>query len=256
MHRAGAGASTADARVGAGVGAGVATAHAGVRSGSISDALWASLKGTGALSGTTKGTTLLLVLFHRDGGQGRGAVDASFVVVNLVDWHSGVDNLGLNGLLVQDGLDGLVDVMVNMLALDNGRMGLGTASLINDTLVAHLTLLSLQSSLDASMITVIKLPVDRLAEVGRVLLGKHLPVMDGLLDAVIVILVNLLVDSSANLLMLSRLDDLLLNGRGDGLVGSGVVVTRLGDEVFDGSLCPVHDCGVEFKADEKVSRKF
>lgn len=137
------------------------------------------------------------------------------------------------------------DLLVDMLALNNGRMRLGTTGIINDTLIVHLSLLSPQSSFDTGLITVIKFPVDDLAEIALVLLGKDLPVMDGLLDAVVVILMNLLVHSSVNLLMLRGLDDLLLNGRRDGLVGSGVVVTRLGDEVVDSSLCLVHDCSIE-----------
>ena len=35
----------------------------------------------------------------------------SSVVVNLVDWHSGVDDVGLDGLLLNNGLDSLVDVL-------------------------------------------------------------------------------------------------------------------------------------------------
>jgi len=214
---------------------------------SVRDTLGASLKGIGALSSTAEGATLLLVLLHRDRGQGGSAVDTSLVVMNLVDWHGGVDDLGLDGLLVEYGLDRLVDVMVNMLALDDGSMRLGASSIIYDTLITHLGLLSLQSSLGGCLIPVIELPVDDLAEVGLVLLGKDFLVVNGLLDAVVVVLVDLLVDSSADLFMLSRLDDLFLNGRGDGLVGSGVVVTGLGDEVANSSLCLVHDCGNGFE---------
>jgi hypothetical protein len=56
-------------------------------------------------------TTLALELFERDGGKFRGGVMLSTVVVNLVNGNCGVDNSGLYNLLVEDGLDGLVDML-------------------------------------------------------------------------------------------------------------------------------------------------
>jgi hypothetical protein len=36
---------------------------------------------------------------------------SSFVMVNLVNWHCGVNNVGLNNLLLNNGLDGLVNML-------------------------------------------------------------------------------------------------------------------------------------------------
>jgi len=41
-------------------------------------------------------------------------------MVNLMNGDGGVDNIGLDNLLVDNGLDGLVDVMMNVLASDGG----------------------------------------------------------------------------------------------------------------------------------------
>jgi hypothetical protein len=73
-----------------------------------------------------------------------------------------------------------------------------------------------------------------------VLLREHLTVLHWLDGAVVVVLVNLLVDGGLNLLMLMGLHDLMLDSGSDSLVDSGVVVTRLGHEVRDGSLGLFH----------------
>lgn len=46
------------------------------------------------------------------------------VMDSLMDGNRGVNNLGLNGLLVHDWLNGLVDVMMNMFTGDYVRVSL------------------------------------------------------------------------------------------------------------------------------------
>jgi len=233
----GGGASVASRNTG---GAAADAAARGARG--LRDALGATPKGIRSLSSASKGTTLLLVLVHRDRGQGGSAVNASLVVMDLVNWDSGVYDLGLNSLLVHNRLDGLVDVMVNMLALKNRSMRLRACSVSYDTLIMHPRLLSPQCPLDGGLVAVVEFPVDNLAEIALMLLGQHLLVIDGLFYSVIVVLVNLLIDGSADLFMLGGLDGLFLNGRSHTLVGGSVVVSRLGDEVVNSSLSLVHDC--------------
>jgi hypothetical protein len=43
----------------------------------------------------------------------------SFIVVNLVYWHCGMHHMRLNGLFLHDGLDGLMDMVVGVLASDS-----------------------------------------------------------------------------------------------------------------------------------------
>ena len=52
-------------------------------------------------------------------------------VVLLVNRYSGVDNFWGNGLLVDDWLDSLMNMMVDMLALDSWCDGSGMSRLVN-----------------------------------------------------------------------------------------------------------------------------
>jgi len=161
-------------------------------------------------------------------------------VVDLVDGDGGVGDVRLDGLLLDHGLDSLVDVVVLVLASDNRSdlAGGGTLNLLGGGFVAS-TLLG-EASLDLVVATVLVAAVLNGDDVGVVLSGKNLLVDDRLLSGVVVVLVNLLVDGRDVLLMLLPLDSLVLNGRSDLLVDSGVVLTRLGHEVLDGGLSGIH----------------
>jgi hypothetical protein len=76
-----------------------------------SDVLGNTLKLVVALLAAAKDTTLGLELVHGHGGQSSGSVVGSSIVVDLVNRNSGVYNIGLNNLLLNHGLDGLVDVL-------------------------------------------------------------------------------------------------------------------------------------------------
>lgn len=97
-----------------------------------------------------------------------------------------------------------------------------------------------KTSLNLVVVAVLVAAVLNRDNVGVVLGRKNLLVDDGLLGGMVVILVNLLVDGGNILLMLLSFDSLVLDGRGDLLVNSGVVVTRLGHEVLNGSLSRIH----------------
>src|SRR4051794_2589708 len=58
----------------------------------------------------TECTTLALELIHAHSREGGGAVVTGSFVVDFVDGDGSVDDLGLNGLFLNDGLDFLVDV--------------------------------------------------------------------------------------------------------------------------------------------------
>jgi hypothetical protein len=64
-----------------------------------------------ALFTASQRTTLALELFQRDGGEFRSGVVLGTIVVNLVNGNCGVDNSGLDNLLVEYGLNGLMDVL-------------------------------------------------------------------------------------------------------------------------------------------------
>lgn len=162
------------------------------------------------------------------------------VVMCLVDGNCGVDDMGLNGLLVDNGLVSLVNMVVDVLALNNGSMRLSLRGLNAPGLVLELGSLTRQVFLHLGIVTVVELAVLCLANVVVVLLGENLLVVDRLNSVVVVVLVDLLVYGSVDLLMVLRANSLVLNSRVDALVNCGIVVSRLGHEAGDGLLCLVH----------------
>lgn len=77
-------------------------------------------------------------------------------------------------------------------------------------------------------------------EVVVMLLGKDLAVLDGLNGGVVVVLVNLTVNGRGYVLMAVRGDGFVGDCWSNGLVDSGVVVTRVLKEVGNSCLCLVH----------------
>lgn len=194
-----------------------------------------------ALLTASKRAARLLELGHGNGGESRGLVVLGSVVVNLVDGDGGVGDVRLNSLLLDDRLDGLVDVVVPVLA-SNDRVDLTSGAAVDASGgVGVASLLLGEASLNLVVVTVLVAAMLDGDDVGVMLLRKDLTVGNRLLSGVVVILVNLLVDSGSVLLVLGLLDGLVLNGRGDLLVDGGVVVTRRLHEVLDSSLCGIHD---------------
>jgi hypothetical protein len=145
--------------------------------------------------------------------------------------------------LLDHRLDGLVDMVVLVLASDNGCDVAGGGTLNSLDGVAVGGALLCEASLNLVVVAVLVAAVLDGDDVVVVLLGEDLFVEHRLLSGVVVVLVNLLVDGGDVLLVLLPLDSLVLDSRGDLLVDGGVVLTRLGHEVLDGGLGGVHfDC--------------
>jgi hypothetical protein len=146
--------------------------------------------------------------------------------------------------LLDDGLDGLVHMVVNVLASNdwgNDTLGLALNML---SLVTELSLLGREPLLHLVGIVVLEAAVLDGDDVVVVLLGEDLTVLYGLYRGVVVVLVNLLVNGGDDLLTLLTLDGLVLDSWSNFLVNSGVVVTRLAHEVLDGGFGGVHfECG-------------
>jgi hypothetical protein len=77
-------------------------------------------------------------------------------------------------------------------------------------------------------------------DVDVVLLREYLLVDHQLLNGVVVVLVNILVDSGDILLVLLLLKSLVLHSKGNLFVNSGVVLTRLGRDSLDDGLGGVY----------------
>jgi len=183
---------------------------------------------------TSKGTTLLLEVVHAHCRESRGTVVLSGVVVNLMNWYRCVDNMWLNGLLLNDGLDGLVDMVVHMLASDGWLRGAGTLTLNVGLLVAELCLLGLKLALHLVGVVVLVRTMLSWQSLVVMLLRENLRVLYRLHGCVVVILVDLLVNSSGLSLVLLTLHCLLLDSGGDFLVNGGVVVPGRRHELLDG----------------------
>ena len=154
-----------------------------------------------------------------------------------------MDDVGLNSLPLDNWLDGLVYMMMNVLASNSGSSTLAVSGSIYMTLVLEAGLLFDQVPLDRIVVTVIKFAVLNCAKFGSVLLGKNLTVLDRLDCTVVVVLVDFFVNSSLNFLVNMGLDNLMLYSRGNSFMDSGVMMSRLGHKVGDSCLGLVH-CGV------------
>jgi len=193
-----------------------------------------------ALLTSSKSSTLGLELLHGHGRQSSGVMMGRLVMVNLMDGDGGVDHVGLDGLLLDYGLDGLVDVVVDVLSANSGGNTLAVGGVIDAPLVSKASLVIDKSPLGSVCITVVELAVLNSTKLSSVRLREDITVLDRLDSAVVVVLVDLLVDSGVDLLVYVRLHDLVLDGGGNCLVDSGVMVTGLAHEVGDSCLGFVH----------------
>lgn len=177
--------------------------------------------------------------------QSLGREDGSSMVhggsmVSLMNRNSGVDDMRLNGLLLDDRLNMFVNMVMDTLASYNrssgGRVG-GAVSLAG---VSELGSLSVESGTGLLLVSMVESLVLDGNEVVVVLLRKSLLVSDGLNSCVVVLLVNLLIESSSHVLMSVRADMLLGDMRPDILIDSGLVLSIVGEEARDGLLCLFH----------------
>lgn len=132
------------------------------------------------------------------------------------------------------------NVLVHMLALNDGSTALRVLGIVDDALVPQLRLLGLESALGLSVVAVVELAVDDTADIVLVLLREDLAVVDGLDLTVVVVLVDLLVNGGGDLLMPGGLDGLVLDCGSDLLVDGGVMVASLAHEVLDCLLGLIH----------------
>lgn len=196
-----------------------------------------------ALLTASEDTALVLEIAHANGRESRGGVVLGGIVVHLVNGDSRVNDVRLNGLLVDDWLDGLMDVVVYVLTSHDWSDGAGVLALNALLLITELSLLGSKTLLHLVGIVVLERAVLDRDDVVVVLLRK-----DGLVDywlhgSVVVVLVDFLVDSGLHILMLDAVDGLMSDGGSDFLVDSGVVVARLRHEVLNCGFGGVHsDC--------------
>jgi len=150
----------------------VAVAHVG--------ALGAAVEGVDTLLAAAQDTATLLELVDADGGEGGSLVVLGLVVVNLVHWLSGVDDVWLDGLLVHDRLDLLVDVVVHVFSTNGGLDGTSRLALHAGGLVVELCGLTDMEVLVLGVVAMLELTVLNVAGTVVVLLRQDFLVVDRL----------------------------------------------------------------------------
>jgi len=104
------------------------------------DVLGDTLELVVALLTASKSSALGLELLHGHGWESSSLMVGSLVMVNLMDGDGGVDDVGLDGLLLNNGLDGLVDVVVDVLSANSGGNALAVGSVLDTALVSEASL--------------------------------------------------------------------------------------------------------------------
>merc|ERR1711900_78880 len=151
-------------------------------------------EGIGTLITAREMSSLLLELVHGDSGERGGGVVLCLVLVHLMNGHSSVDDRGLNGLLLNYRLDVFMDVVVDVLA-SNGWIGRrGVLGISDSTSILNWACSAARRSLTCSSLPCFKLRVSTPA-IWWLLLWENLAVLDRLNGGVVVILVNLSVNS-------------------------------------------------------------
>jgi len=119
----------------------------------------------------------------------------SLVVVYFMDWVGGVDNGWLDGLLLDDGLDVLVDVVMDMLSTYDASVRGSVLGCANSLLVLELSSFGGEALLDVRVVSMVDFAMLCGAHLVSVLLRKNLTVFDWLDRGVVVVLVNFAVDN-------------------------------------------------------------
>jgi len=128
---------------------------------------------------------------------------------------------------LHDRLNRLVNVMVHVFSTNRRCHTLALCGPLDHSLILKLSLLLNKVPLGGVMVAVIELAMLNSTEFGFVTLGKHLAILDWLYGAVVVILVDLLVNSSIDLFVLMRLDSLMCHSGSNSLMDCGVMMARL-----------------------------
>jgi hypothetical protein len=162
----------------------------------------------------------------------------------LMDGNNSVNDFWGNGLLVDDWLDSLMDMMMNMLALDSRCSSCGVSGLVGVGGVLKLGSLTLESEASLIMVVVVELLVDGILHDVVMLLREDFLMLNRLDGGVVVVLVNLTVDSLGELLMTGGLDVLAGNRWADALGDIGGVAPLAGDAGNCGSSFLHLECKV------------
>jgi hypothetical protein len=173
--------------------------------------------------GDSLAAELALEVVHRDRLRCGDAMVDALLSYDLVDGLDLVGELGDDDLLLNDGLDGLVEVVVDRGGLSGslsrlGLVGLLVVGALEGSLVSGdlgLDLLTLLVLVDSALFCCLDLSV--------LLYGLDITVLQRLDGGVVVVLVDFAVDDLLLSGLVLMLDVLVLDGRGDGLIHGRVL---------------------------------
>jgi hypothetical protein len=153
-----------------------------------------------------------------------------------------VDDFWLNGFLVNDGDDSLMDVMVHMFASDGRGSILCVVDLLSARRIFEVAQMGGELLLGIVFVVMVEFSVLCRQEVVRVLLWKVFLVLDRLDRGMVVVLVNFTVNRLGCFLVAVRSDSFTGDGGIDTFFHSGMV-TSVGSDLPDGCFGCVHDVG-------------
>lgn len=189
-----------------------------------------------ALDGAAGGEELL----HGHDGLDSLGVEGWLLLDALVDGDGGVGDDGTDDLALNDGLDGLVDVVVMVLA-DDGFSAFDDACRGEDFAGGfELRALSLKRTLNFTVLAVLVLLDGDGDSTVVVLLGQHLLVNDRLDASLVMVLVDLLIDGGDDTLAVLLDDTLLGDGGLHDLANLGIRVAVIADELLNDFLGGLH----------------
>jgi len=141
-------------------------------------------------------------------GQSRNAMMLRRSVVGLMNRDNSVDNLWLDSLLVDDGLDSLVHMVMNVLTSNCGSSSGRVGCVSCGGSVLELTKFSTHSAVCLFLVVMSELALNFGQHVMDMLLWKNFLMGNGLHCGVVMVLVDLSVNCLNSLLMSVRLDNL------------------------------------------------
>lgn len=182
-----------------------------------------------ALVATARERTSNLLEFVKSlHGQCGHAVMLGGGVVRLVNRHGSVDDFGLDCLLVDDRHNRLMDVMVNVLSSHCGSSGLCGMDLGHGGMVLEFGQIGRDSLLSPRLIIMMIFAVLCRDNVVDMFLGQNLLVLKRLHCGVVMMLMDLTVNSLRHFFMLVRFDGLVGDGGVHCLLDCGMMAPVAG----------------------------
>jgi len=169
-------------------------------------------KSIAAFLTTAKGSSIFGEFAHADRGELGSVVVFGLIIVDFVDRNCGVYNRWLDSFLFHHRLNILMDMVVDMFPSNSWVCRRSMLSISNRASILELSLFGCKTFADVLIVAMLDIAVLYASNVVGMLFGKNLTVVDGLDRGMVVILVNLAINSSCGFLVLGTDNIFMLNG--------------------------------------------